>query len=180
MDMTQASKTKRAILGRRACERLDLLLLVIEALDLNSSEAMLFTSHKLGFQALFPNRVELWKRRCYNPLRKTTRRGNLSEVDAEALIKLLCSMADRLYPVLRQLLSKKEPKALNDERWNLFGTRLNELIQERMNLRRGAVQRLLSKEDMNSFHYELIFTLALAAGPGGVDRLRASLLDPFS
>ena len=141
---------------------------------------MLLTSHELGYKSQFPNRVELWKRRCHNPLRKTTRRGGLSPVDADALIHLLCSMADRLHPLLRQLLSSKEPADLDRQRWYLLGIRLNELIQERMNLRRGAVQKLLVNEDMKSFHRELILTLALAAGPGGFDRLRASLLDPLS
>ena len=56
-------------------ERLDLMLLAVEALDLNGGEAMVWMSEQLGFSGLFPNRVELWKRRCHNPLRRTTRRG---------------------------------------------------------------------------------------------------------
>ena len=81
-----------AILGRRALERLDLLLLTVESLDLNGGEAMLWATRQLGFETIFPNRVELWKRRCHNPLRRSTRRGQLSAVETEALIRILCVM----------------------------------------------------------------------------------------
>ena len=65
--MTEAPTQSGVRLSRRGVERLDLLLLTAEALDLNGGEAMLWTSHQLGLQAQFPNRVELWKRRCHNP-----------------------------------------------------------------------------------------------------------------
>ncbi len=167
-----------AVLGRRGLERLDLLLLTVESLDFNGGEAMLWATQQLGFETLFPNRVELWKRRCHNPLRRVTRRGKLSAAETEALIRLLCSMADRLYPMLHQLLSSREPSELTARRWALMDQRLRDLIDERLNLRRGAVQRLLSKDHSSAIQRQLVLTLALAAGPGGVDRLRASLLDP--
>ena len=167
-----------ALLGRRALERLDLLLLTVESLDLNGGEAMLWATRQLGFETIFPNRVELWKRRCHNPLRRSTRRGQLSAVETEALIRILCAMADRLYPMLHQLLSSKEPPDLTRQRWGLVHQRLRDLIEERMNLRRGAIQRFLGSEPEGPLLRQLVLTLALSAGPGGVDRLRASLLDP--
>ena len=87
-------------------------------------------------------------------------------------------MADRLYPLLHQLLSSKEPAHLTEQRWALLDQRLGDLIEERMNLRRGAIQRLLDGQQAMPLQRQLVLTLALAAGPGGVDRLRASLLDP--
>lgn len=87
-------------------------------------------------------------------------------------------MASRLYPLLHQLLSSREPEELNLQRWTLLDQRLRDLIEERMNPRRGAVQRLLKPEQSQPIQRELVLTLALAAGNGGVDRLRASLLDP--
>lgn len=164
-------------LNRRGVERLDLLLLTVEAMDLNGGEAMLWATQQLGFAELFPNRVELWKRRCTNPLRRSTRRIPLSAVEIEALIRVVCAMADRLYPMLHQLLSSKEPADLNQQRWGLVDQRLKDLILERMNLRRGSVQRLLDSEKSASLQRQLVLTLALAAGPGGIDRLRASLQD---
>ncbi len=168
----------RFSIGRRGLERLDLLLLVIESLDFNGAEAMLFSCEELGLKDIFPNRVELWKLRCHNPLRRTTRRGALTYFESDALILLLCSMADRLYPLIHQLLSSKEPETINSQRWHLFQERLSELIKERMNPRRGGVKRFLSATSSSNIYKDLVRTLALASGPGGPDRLRASLLDP--
>ena len=176
--MTDASAPQGARLGRRGVERLDLLLLTIEALDLNAGEFMLWTSHQMGLQSQFPNRVELWKRRCHNPLRRTTRREQLAPVDAESLICLVCAMSERIYPLLHQLLSSREPEQLTNQRWQLLETRLDDLIEERMNPRRGAVLRLLDKQTGALIRRQLVSTLALVAGPGGIDRLRATLLDP--
>ena len=169
--MTEApapsAPTDGARLSRRGVERLDLLLLTIEALDLNGGEAMVWTSQQMGLQAQFPNRVELWKRRCHNPLRRTTRRDQLNPVDAESLICLVCAMADRLYPMLHQLLSSREPEQLTQQRWQLFHERLRDLIEERMNQRREAVVRLLTMKSAGPVHRQLISTLAFCAGPGG-------------
>ncbi|MEB3307251.1 MAG: DUF3038 domain-containing protein [Cyanobacteriota bacterium] len=164
-------------LPRRGLERLDLLLLAVEALDLNSGEAMLWMSEQLGVSELFPNRVELWKRRCTNPLRRTPSRSALDQAESEALIRLVCAMADRVYPLLRALLSSVEPPEITNQRWSLFQTRFIELVRERLNPRRGAVQALLDPDAGPLLHHELIQSLALAAGPGGVERLWASLLD---
>ena len=176
--MTQSPTQSGPRHSRRGVERLDLLLLTAEALDLNGGEAMLWTSHQLGLEQQFPNRVELWKRRCHNPLRRMTRRDQLDPADAESLIRLVCAMADRLYPMLHQLLSSREPEQLTDQRWQLVAERLGDLVEERLNKRRGAVLRLLDPATNKTTHRQLITTLALVAGPGGVDRLRACLLDP--
>ena len=177
---SKPTKWKRAFLGRRALQRLDLLLLVIESLDLNGSESMLWTSQQLGLEEQFPNRVELWKRRCYNPLRRTTRRGKLSFADSEALILLLCSMANRLYPLIRQLLSSREPMEANAKRWIILEQRLSTLLEGRMNPRRGAVQKIMNSDEIPAITRQLVFDLAIISGPGGVDRLRACLLDPIA
>jgi len=169
--------SSRTVLGRRGLERLDLLLLVIEALDLNGSQGMLWTSSKIGLSAQFPNQVELWKCRCHNPLRKATRRGALGSDETNSLILLVCSMAERVYPLLRQLISSKEPNGQNQQRWDKFSKRLNDLISERLNNRRGAVQKLLSLDWSDSQIRQLIVTLAFSTGRGGVERLRASLLE---
>lgn len=164
-------------LTRRGLERLDLLLLCVEALDFNGGEAMVWISSQLGFDNLFPNRVELWKRRCHNPLRRSFRRGSLDGAETDALIRILGVMAERQYPMLHQLLSSNEPEPLSSQRWELFTTRLAELVRERMNPRRSGVQRLLDPQAGAGQRRQLIQTLALAAGPGGFERLRASLLD---
>ncbi len=164
-------------LPRRGLERLDLLLLATEAIDLNGGEAMVLISENLGFGQIFASRVELWTRRCHNPLRRAARRGSLKPLETDALIRILCAMADRLYPVLRELLSKAEPAEINQRRWELFETRMAQLVGERMNPRRGAIHALLDPQAGLAQRRRLIQSLALAAGNGGFERLRASLLD---
>ena len=175
--MADAPLHPQRALSRRGLERLDLLLLCAEALDLNGGEAMVWLSEEMGLTDLFPNRVELWKRRCSNPLRRTTRRELLSEAEADGLIRILNALADRLYPMLRSLLSTAEPPQLSEQRWALFRSRLQDLLQERFNPRRGGVQRLLDPQQGPELCRELIQTMALSAGPGGFARLKASLMD---
>ena len=162
---------------RRGMERLDLLLLAIEALDLHGSEAMVWSCEHLQLQEAFPDRVALWKSRCRKPLRRASRRGELNAAEQRGLVELVCSLADRLYPMLRQLLSSSEPAELNAQRWGLFRERYNDLVEGRMNGRRGAIRQLLDPADGEALRQELVLTLALCCGPGGVQRLEASLLD---
>ena len=164
-------------LGRKALERMDLLLLTVESLDLNGSQSMLYSTKELGLDDIIPNSVELWKKRSLNPLRKSCRRGSLSCKDLEAMILLICRLAERIYPILRQLLSSKEPKDLNDQRWNIVMERFSDLVEERFNTRRGAVKKMLYQTEAYSFTRQNIITLALCTGIGGVDRLQAYLLD---
>ena len=177
MPLDPTAPEPSARLPRRGLERLDLLLLSVEALDLNGGESMVWMSEQMGFTKLFPNRVELWKRRCTNPLRRTTRRDGLDPVETDALIRILCSLADRLYPLLRGLLTSAEPAEVLGQRWDLFRGRLLELIRERMNPRRGGVQLLLDPDAGARQARQLVQALALGAGAGGFERLRASLLD---
>ena len=175
--MADAPLQPQRSLSRRGLERLDLLLLSAEALDLNGGEAMVWLSEEMGLTDLFPNRVELWKRRCSNPLRRTPRRDPISEAEADGLIRILNALADRLYPMLRSLLSSAEPPQLSEQRWALFRGRLQELLKERFNPRRGGVQRLLDPQEGPLLCRDLIQTMALSAGPGGFARLKASLMD---
>ena len=164
-------------LSRRGIERLDLMLLCTEALDFNGGEAMVWMSRNLGFGSLFPNRVELWKRRCHNPLRRACRRGDLEPAETDALIRILCQMADRLYPMLRSLLSQAESPEVSARHWQLFQDRLAELVRERMNPRRSGVQALLDPVAGAAQRRGLVRALALGAGNGGFERIRASLMD---
>ena len=175
--MAEAPPHPQRALSRRGLERLDLLLLCAEALDLNGGEAMVWLSEEMGLTDLFPNRVELWKRRCSNPLRRTTRRDLPTEAEADGLIRILNALAERLYPMLRSLLSSAEPPQLSEQRWALFRGRLQELLKERFNPRRGGVQRLLDPQEGPLLCRDLIQTMALSAGPGGFARLKASLMD---
>ncbi len=179
MNQAPSSPTSAPVrpLSRRGIERLDLMLLCTEALDFNGGEAMVWMSEHLGFGSLFPNRVELWKRRCHNPLRRTCRRGDLAPIETDALIRILCQMADRLYPMLRSLLSQAETPEASARHWELFQNRLADLVKERMNPRRSGVQTLIDPVAGAAQRRSLVQALALGAGNGGFERIRASLMD---
>jgi hypothetical protein len=104
----------------------------------------------------------------------------LAAADGDALIRILCALADRLYPVLRGLLSQAEAPEVLVQRWALFQSRLSELVKERMNPRRGGVQKYLNPETCVAECRLLVQSLALASGAGGFERLKASLLDAGS
>ena len=150
------------------------MILVIETLQINATDSIFLNAKNIGLSDDFSNRVQLWKMRCSNPLRKSYTFSSLSSDQVDSLVELISFMADKLYPLIRQLLSSKEPKELNQERWSIFSTRLKSLIRERMNLKRSYIAFLLS-DDKNQFFRELLVILSLSCGSGGANRLKASL-----
>ena len=167
------SYSKNSI-AKDAALKLDFLILVIETLQINAMETILLNARNIGLTDQYCNRVDLWKIRCLNPMRKTYSTGSIDCEQIDSLVKLISSMSEPLYPIIRQLLSSKESEFLNNERWNLFTLRLKSLIRERMNLRRNYISTLL-KEDNNIFFRHLLIILSLSSGPGGCSRLKSSL-----
>ena len=162
------------VIANDATKKLDFLILVIETLQINATDSFLLKAKNIGLSEDFSSRVQFWKLRTSNPLRKSYGFTSLSSNQIDALVELISSMADNLYPIIRQLLSSKESKTLNDERWYLFSSRLKSLIRERMNLQRSYIKSLLSDET-NLFFRELLVILSLSCGPGGANRLKASM-----
>jgi len=154
--------------------KLDFLILVIETLQINATDSFLLKAKDIGLPDQFSSRVQFWKMRCSNPLRNTYTFTSLSSEQIDSLVELISSMAENLYPLIRQLLSSKESKTLNQERWYLFTTRLKSLIRERMNIQRSYIVSLLKEED-NKFFRDLLVILSLSCGKGGAARLKASL-----
>ena len=157
-----------------ASKRLDFLILVIETLQINATDSLLLAARNKGLSDDFSSRVQFWKMRTSNPLRKSYAFSTLSSAQIDSLVEIISSMAENLYPLIRQLLSSKESKSLNKERWFLFTSRLKSLIRERMNLQRSYINSLLS-EDNNQYFRELLVILSLSCGPGGASRLKASM-----
>ncbi len=154
--------------------KLDFLILVIETLQINATDSLLLKAKDIGLSDDFSSRVQLWKIRCSNPLRNTYTFTSLSSDQIDSLVELISSMAENLYPLIRQLLSSKESKSLNQERWCLFTSRLKSLIRERMNVQRSYIASLLI-DDNNKFFRDLLVILSLSCGEGGAKRLKASL-----
>tara|TARA_B100000579_G_scaffold318597_1_gene268096 strand:+ start:86 stop:682 length:597 start_codon:yes stop_codon:yes gene_type:complete len=162
------------VLSSDAPRKLDFLILVIETLQINATDSLLLKAKDIGMSDDFTNRVQFWKIRCSNPLRRTYTFSTLSAEQIDSLVVLISSMAENLYPLIRQLLSSKESKTLNQERWTLFSRRLKSLIRERMNFKRSYIASLLS-DDSNEYFRELLIILSLSCGIGGANRLKASL-----
>ena len=162
------------VIASDTCKKLDFLFLVIETLQINATDSVFLQAKNIGLSDDFSSRVEFWKMRCSNPLRKSYTFSNLSCSQIDSFVELISIMAEKLYPLIRQLLSSKESKTLSIERWYLFSTRLKSLIRERMNLQRSYVASLLMEEN-NEFFRELLVILSLSCGTGGANRLKASL-----
>ncbi len=164
----------KCVVASDASKKLDFLFLVIETLQINATDSLFLNAKNIGLSNDFSSRVQFWKMRCSNPLRKSYTFSSLSSDQINSLVELISLMAEKLYPLIRQLLSSKESKTLNNERWFLFSSRLKSLISERMNMQRTYVATLLS-QDNNEFFRELLVILSLSCGPGGANRLKASL-----
>ena len=174
-DLCATNKTDiKFVIANDAPKKLDFLILVIETLQINATESLLLKAKNIGLSEDFSNRVHFWKLRTSNPFRKSYAFTSLSSEQIDSLVELIASMAENLYPLIRQLLSSKESKTLNKERWFVFSSRLKSLISERMNVQRSYIASLLSDES-NEFFRELLVILSLSCGPGGANRLKASM-----
>ena len=162
------------VIASDASKKIDFLILVIETLQINATDSLLLKAKDIGFSDDFSSRVQFWKMRCSNPLRNTYTFSSLSSDQIDSLVELISSMSENLYPLIRQLLSSKESKSLNEERWFLFTSRLKSLIRERMNINRIYIASLLN-DNNNKFFRELLVILSLSCGKGGANRLKASL-----
>ena len=173
-NITFSSTLSKCVIANDASKKLDFLILVIETLQINATDSLLMKARNIDLPEDFTNRVQFWRIRCANPFRKSYTFSSLSSAQIDSLVELISSMAEKLYPLIRQLLSSKESETLNDERWFLFSSRLKSLIKERMNLRRSYISSLLT-DDNNKFFRDLLVILSLSCGHGGANRLKASL-----
>ncbi|AIQ97164.1 hypothetical protein EW15_1072 [Prochlorococcus sp. MIT 0801] len=168
------SDYSNCVIAMDASRKLDFLILVIETLQINATDSVFLEAKNIGLSDDFTNRVQFWKIRCSNPLRKSYTFTSLSSEQIDSLVELVSSMAKNLYPLIRQLLSSKESETLNKKRWFLFSSRLKSLITERMNVDRSYINYLLN-DDKHEFFRELLVILSLSCGKGGAYRLKASL-----
>tara|TARA_Y100001968_G_scaffold208139_1_gene191289 strand:- start:375 stop:971 length:597 start_codon:yes stop_codon:yes gene_type:complete len=173
-DNQAESSFGKCVIADDTTRKLDFLILVIETLQINATDSLLLKARDIGLNDHFSSRVHFWKMRCSNPMRNTYTFTSLTTDQIDSLAVLISSMAENLYPLIRQLLSSKEPRTLNEERWSLFTTRLKSLIRERMNTQRSYIATLLSEEN-SQFFRDLLVILSLSCGESGAKRLKASL-----
>ncbi len=150
---------------------MDLLLLALETIDLNSSESMFAISNKLNLQHLFPSKVSIWKLRSNNPMRKSQNSNNINDEQFDGLIKITSEMSKYLYPYIRAILSSKDNYISNPELWNDFQSRFIELIEERFNTESIIVKNLINYDLSQEYYKKILLTLSLSSSEEGYNRL---------
>ena len=168
----------------RISQKLDLILLAIEALELGGSEYMLAMSKELGLQEIIKNRVFLWRLRRSNPWRRSYTRDALKLEQAKALAIVAGYLAKRLTVLIRQLLIAEQQmreKGLpldNHFRLSEYLERFRAHFRSRMNPRRAKVALYLSSEQqLNDLALSLLSQLLFCTGTAGMQRVWVSLFD---
>ena len=120
--------TKGNQVSRQSIEKLDLLLLILETIDLNGIQTLYALSNRLDLNDILPNKITIWKLRNNNPLRKSYVNNNIKVNEFDALIKITVEMSKYLYPYIREIMKSKEDINQNSVIWNDFNNRFIELI----------------------------------------------------
>jgi len=92
--------TRENQISRKSIEKLDLLLLILETIDLNGIQSLYALSNKLNLNNVLPNKVTIWKLRNNNPLRKSYVNNNIKLNEFDALIRITVEMSKYLYPYI--------------------------------------------------------------------------------
>ena len=160
------------MVSREAIEKLDLLLLILETIDLNGIQSIYALSNRLNFKHVFPNKVTIWKLRNNNPLRKSYSNNNIKPEEFDALIKITVEMSRYLYPYIREILKSKEDLEKPSVTWNDFSKRFIELIKERFNLDSIRVKKLLDQTKNDEIIIRSLLTLSLCISNKGYQKLK--------
>ena len=163
--------------SRQSIEKLDLLLLILETIDLNGIQSLYVISNKLNLNDVLPNKITIWKLRNNNPLRKSYVNNNIKLDEFDALIKITVEMSRYLYPYIREILQSKEDLQKKPVIWNDFKNRFVELIKERFNLDSMRVKKLLNQTENDEIIIKSLLTLSLCISNHGYKKLKKFLID---
>ena len=163
--------------SRKSVEKLDLLLLILETIDLNGIQSLYSISNRLNLNEVLPNKITIWKLRNNNPLRKSYVNNNIKPSEFDALIKITVEMSRYLYPYIREILKSKEDLEKNSAIWNDFNKRLIELIKERFNLDSMRVKKLLNQTENDEIIVKSLLTLSLCISNKGYEKLKNFLFE---
>lgn len=165
-------------------QQLDLMLLAIEALDIDSPKYIFATIKELALDKIIRNRIALWRLRCSNSWRKSYTRKPLNGEQAKALAIIISQRARHLAIPIRQLLSAEQQmreKALPVDTNYLLSEYLERFrthFRSRMNPRRAKVMVYLGDEDeLNELALHLLHQLLFCSGTTGMQRFWISLFD---
>ena len=158
--------------SRQSIEKLDLLLLILETIDLNGIQSLFALSNRLNLNDVLPNKVTIWKLRNSNPLRKSYVNNNIKPNEFDALIKITVEMSKYLYPYIREILKSKEDLDENSVIWNDFKKRFIELINERFNKDSMRVAKILNQTENEEIIIKSLLTLSLCISNNGYQKLK--------
>ena len=164
--------TKGNQVSRQSIEKLDLLLIILETIDLNGIESLFILSNRLNLNDVFPNKVSIWKVRNNNPLRKSYVNNTIKLNEFDALIKITVEMSKYLYPYIREILQSKEDLQDNSVVWNDFNKRFIELIKERFNIDSIKVKKLLNQAENDEIIIKSLLTLSFCISTQGCQKLK--------
>ena len=116
--------------------------------------------------------MSIWKLRNNNPLRKSYVNNNIKPREFDALIKITVEMSRYLYPYIREILQSKEDLEKNSVIWNDFNKRFIELINERFNVDRMRVKKLLNHADNDEIIIKSLLTLSFCISNKGFQKLK--------
>jgi len=163
--------------------QIDLILLAIEALELGGSEAILTFAEELDLKEIIKDRVNLWRMRSSNPMRRANIRRPLTIMEAKALVVIACYIARRLTVVIRQMLmiyqqmNDKQIPLEQNLRLSNYLERFRAHFKSRMNARRSGVLALTSDEKLDELAINLLEKLLFCTGTAGMQRFWISLFD---
>jgi hypothetical protein len=168
----------------RIQQKLDLMLLAIEALELGASEKFLEIAKQLELQGIIKNRIVLWRMRCTNPWRRSYIRNNLTPDRAKALAIVTSYCAKQLTVSIRNLSVAEQQmrdKGLPVDNHFLLSEYLEQFrshFRSRMNARRAKVAAYLADEEqLNELALDLLDRLLFCTGTTGMQRFWISLFD---
>ncbi|MBW4670722.1 MAG: DUF3038 domain-containing protein [Cyanomargarita calcarea GSE-NOS-MK-12-04C] len=168
---------------RKTRLQIDLILLAIEALELGGSEAILTFAQELDLKGVIKDRVNLWRMRSTNPMRRAHIRRPLSITEAKALVVIACYIARRLTVVIRQMLmiyqqmNDKQIPLEQNLRLSNYLERFRAHFKSRMNTRRSGLLALSSDEKLDDLAINLLGQLLFCTGTAGMQRFWISLFD---
>ena len=164
-------------MSRQSIEKLDLLLLTLETIDLNGIQSLHALSNRLNLNDVLPSKIAIWKLRNSNPLRKSYVKNNIKLNEFDALIKITVEMSRFLYPYIREVLKSKEDLEENSVIWDDFNKRFVELIKERLNNDSMKVKKLLNQAENDEIILKSLLTLSLCISNQGFQKLKNLLFD---
>ncbi|MBO8221052.1 hypothetical protein CU303_08260 [Prochlorococcus marinus str. MU1417] len=158
-------------------EKLDLLILILETIDLNGIDSFYALSNRLNLNEFLPNKITIWKLRNNNPLRKSYINNNIKSDEFDALILITVEMSKYLYPYIREILNSREDSKKNPVVWNDFQKRFIELIKERFNINSMRVKKLLNQTENDGIIIKSLLMLAFCISNDGNKKLKNFLVN---